>query len=719
MEEVLREVEKRKHCKDPFDEKYLSFTLKKFENTEEKFITTTPILLHEYNNNNREYRDNNSKQNNKENNDLQDEIYNASVNVNVRYEIIKEMVKKTMQEVDKLVNDEEELNKNNKSKKKSQLSKSTTFNSNNNNINPDDIPSYNKSLYNKYKQLIKGIVLQEDKEEENKENEIFEVNETSNISNNLLKDQSLESYQIDIIDNKEQSFYILNSFNRNNLSINLNEKIFNKEMNSDHHNSFNHLTKTTDNDLKKEECKLMFENFIDVLGLSEDRIEEYFALEGISIYEEIIQDEEEEYVMNNNNNDMSLVNQQQDNYVMDIGGLDDYSISNNLNTSISTVAVNGNNERNYQQEVTSHQSLTEENNKLTENNLVSTSTNNRLMELEEDFIENIQQLEMDKNKKISLKSLVEEEKKKQKVQFKYFRVINLDEELEPTQSKRKTNSKLKLKKDVKDNLLCSKKVKFNLDNNSNKENEKYTHCNGSLNYFLHSISNLNVTTEQQNNNYQSLFIKNLNLLEYSEKITFGTINELDLFNDNLNNYNSNNRNPIYEEGMNNDDIGGGLDSYLFDNNNPLQLTESFFPETTTIETESNSSIITNDNSSLIMKDNNSINDILEDNISLLKPKKKNLIDSIINNIQQRKTIPIVKISTMIQNNLQQSVTTLNELYKKIAINCKLKISKQRFFMALLHLTHHLNCKGIIKDDNNQHLMLTPILENSDIKIEYH
>ncbi|KAG2385561.1 hypothetical protein C9374_003376 [Naegleria lovaniensis] len=75
-ESVLLEVEKRKHCKNPFDDRFLKLVLSSFhshdtlENTEK---------------------------------DMEESIYNASVHVSLRTELIKEMLKQTANEVDKLV----------------------------------------------------------------------------------------------------------------------------------------------------------------------------------------------------------------------------------------------------------------------------------------------------------------------------------------------------------------------------------------------------------------------------------------------------------------------------------------------------------------------------------------------------------------------------------------------------------------------------------------
>lgn len=73
---VLLEVEKRKHCKNPFDDRFLQLALSSFQPS------------HSMENTERA---------------MEESIYNASVNVSLRTEIIKEMLKQTANEVEKFV----------------------------------------------------------------------------------------------------------------------------------------------------------------------------------------------------------------------------------------------------------------------------------------------------------------------------------------------------------------------------------------------------------------------------------------------------------------------------------------------------------------------------------------------------------------------------------------------------------------------------------------
>jgi len=94
-------------------------------------------------------------------------------------------------------------------------------------------------------------------------------------------------------------------------------------------------------------------------------------------------------------------------------------------------------------------------------------------------------------------------------------------------------------------------------------------------------------------------------------------------------------------------------------------------------------------------------------------RRHTIIDNILDRMKQKKFIPLSKISAQIEGKLTNSTkpTTLSQLYTSV-LEAK-KDSKPRFFMALLHLAHHTNCKG-----HNQ-IELTSIGEQlEEIKVQY-
>jgi len=231
-DEVIQEViEKRKHAKNPFDERYLSIALSEFK--PESFDQTMR---------DEEESDNSSKV-----------VRSTSVNVNIRYEIIKEMVKQTVKEVDTMIHRFDQDKASSQSKKHA--------------VQPsaDDTPrwmtDYDRSKFIAYK------------ERNEKDIEMYstiEVDSSHTSSSHVYLE--LPSF----VPNFSSPYYVLN---REFLESSF--KPENRE----------------DGLVDRSILEQVFFDFSDVMSMPEDKLEEYFEMEGISIYEEV--DEMEEVTFSN------------------------------------------------------------------------------------------------------------------------------------------------------------------------------------------------------------------------------------------------------------------------------------------------------------------------------------------------------------------------------------------------------------------------------------